>query len=180
MRIAEDRGVEAYGELKKILSGTKEEGAYFKGMFHLFKEADSKYNSGLFDFKKDTLSKSIAIDNKVIKTIVSELYYPDCPYEFSVLGVEILGSAYEQFLGKQIKLSAGHKAIIEEKPEVRKAMFCASIMRHSSSDSRNALSTVAVPFLLVSLTINLSKLPFNTLVLEKVFQMKSNSSKYCW
>ena len=121
LRIAEDRGVEAYGELKKILSGTKEEGAYFKGMFHLFKEADSKYNSGLFDFKKDTLSKSIAIDNKVIKTIVSELYYPDCPYEFSVLGVEILGSAYEQFLGKQIKLSAGHKAIIEEKPEVRKA-----------------------------------------------------------
>ena len=35
--------------------------------------------------------------------------------------MEILGSAYEQFLGKQIKLSASHKAIIEEKPEVRKA-----------------------------------------------------------
>ncbi|MEJ7675013.1 MAG: N-6 DNA methylase [Chitinophagaceae bacterium] len=43
------------------------------------------------------------------------------PYEFSVLGVEILGSAYEQFLGKQIKLSASHKVVIEEKPEVRKA-----------------------------------------------------------
>jgi type II restriction/modification system DNA methylase subunit YeeA len=35
--------------------------------------------------------------------------------------VEILGSAYEQFLGKQIKLSASHKAVVEEKPEVRKA-----------------------------------------------------------
>ena len=34
---------------------------------------------------------------------------------------KFLGSAYEQFLGKQIKLTAGHRAIIEEKPEVRKA-----------------------------------------------------------
>ena len=121
LRIAEDRSVEPYGELKKITDARKEEGAYFQGLFQLFKEADSKYNSGLFDFKKDTLSKDITIDNKVIKTIVSELYYPNCPYEFSVLGVEILGSAYEQFLGKQIKLSPGHKVVIEEKPEVRKA-----------------------------------------------------------
>ena len=121
LRIAEDRGVEGYGELKDTLTKSKEEGAFYKGLFQLFKEADSKYNSGLFDFKKDKLSANVAIDNKVIKTIISALYYPECPYEFSVLGVEILGSAYEQFLGKQIKLSAGHKAIIEEKPEVRKA-----------------------------------------------------------
>jgi hypothetical protein len=33
---------------------------------------------------------------------ISELYYPLSPYEFSVLSVEILGNAYEQFLGKQI------------------------------------------------------------------------------
>ncbi|HEY8690334.1 MAG TPA: TaqI-like C-terminal specificity domain-containing protein [Chitinophagaceae bacterium] len=121
LRIAEDRGVEGYGELKDTLTKSKEEGAFYKQLFTLFKEADSKYNSGLFDFKKDKLSANVIIDNKVIKTIISELYYPVSPYEFSVLGVEILGSAYEQFLGKQIKLSAGHKAIIEEKPEVRKA-----------------------------------------------------------
>ncbi|MFZ1800742.1 MAG: TaqI-like C-terminal specificity domain-containing protein [Chitinophagaceae bacterium] len=121
LRIAEDRSVEPYGELQKITTAGKEEGSYFQNLFQLFKEADSKYNSGLFDFKKDTLSKNVSIDNKVIKTIVTQLYYPECPYEFSVLGVEILGSAYEQFLGKQIKLSPGHKAVIEEKPEVRKA-----------------------------------------------------------
>ena len=63
----------------------------------------------------------MVIDNKTIKGIINELYYPISPYEFSVLSVEILGSAYEQFLGKQIKLTAGHRAIIEEKPEVRKA-----------------------------------------------------------
>src|ERR1035437_10136226 len=125
LRIAEDRGVEGYGELKETLipgpSPQSGEGSFYQKLFNLFKEADSKYNSGLFNFKKDKLSANVIIDNKVIKTIISELYYPVSPYEFSVLGVEILGSAYEQFLGKQIKLSASHKAIIEEKPEVRKA-----------------------------------------------------------
>lgn len=122
LRIAEDRGVEEYGELKQALQkASKEEGTYYKALFSLFKEADSKYNSGLFDFKKDTLSRNVTIDNKVLKNIINELYYPACPYAFDVLSVEILGSAYEQFLGKQIKLDKNHKAVIEEKPEVRKA-----------------------------------------------------------
>src|SRR5690606_9153628 len=55
------------------------------------------------------------------KTIINELYYPESPYEFSVLSVEILGSAYEQFLGKTITIDKAHRAKIEEKPEVRKA-----------------------------------------------------------
>ena len=117
LRIAEDRGVEEYGKLKALLKGDD----FYKNLFTYFKEADSKYNSGLFDFKKDTISYNVAIDNKTIRAIINELYYPISPYEFSVLSVEILGSAYEQFLGKQIKLSPGHRATIEEKPEVRKA-----------------------------------------------------------
>ena len=34
---------------------------------------------------------------------------------------EILGQVYEQFLGKVIRLTAGHQAKVEEKPEVKKA-----------------------------------------------------------
>jgi len=117
LRIAEDRGVEGYENLKRLIK----EGDYYSNLYKYFKEADEKYNSGLFDFRKDKISKGITIDNKTIKTIINELYYPVSPYEFSVLSVEILGSAYEQFLGKQIKLTAGHRALIEEKPEVRKA-----------------------------------------------------------
>ncbi len=117
LRIAEDRSVEPYGQLKdSILHGN-----YYDNLFHLFRNADDKYNSGLFDFKKDQISKHLVIDNKVIKTIVNDLYYPQSPYEFSVLSVEILGSAYEQFLGKQIRVDQSHRAKIEEKPEVRKA-----------------------------------------------------------
>ena len=38
-----------------------------------------------------------------------------------MLPADILGQVYEQFLGKVIRLTAGHQAKIEEKPEVRKA-----------------------------------------------------------
>jgi len=117
LRIAEDRSVEPYGELQNAIKS----GNFYQNLLHNFHIADQKYNSGLFDFRKDKISNKISIDNKVIKNIISELYYPICPYEFSVLSVEILGSAYEQFLGKQISLSKYGKAIIEEKPEVRKA-----------------------------------------------------------
>jgi len=136
LRIAEDRGVERYGELLSIVQRHSErseetpakkgqarndENTFYQNLLHRFDVADQKYNSGLFDFRKDVISKNITIDNKVIKNIISELYYPVCPYEFSVLSVEILGSAYEQFLGKQILLSKSGRATIEEKPEVRKA-----------------------------------------------------------
>jgi len=117
LRIAEDRSVEPYGNLKIALK----HGDYYQNLFSIFKEADDKYNSGLFNFKKDQISENLKVDNKVIKTIITELYYPESPYEFSVLSVEIIGSAYEQFLGKVIRITPAHHAKIEEKPEVRKA-----------------------------------------------------------
>ena len=77
--------------------------------------------SGLFDFRKDTVTPSLKIDDKLLSDILSELYPPKSPYEFSVIGIEILGEVYEQFLGKVIRLTAGHQAKVEEEPEVRKA-----------------------------------------------------------
>jgi type I restriction-modification system DNA methylase subunit len=117
LRIAEDRSVEPYGNLKRAAK----QGNLYSNLYELFQKADEKYNSGLFDFKKDKISQSVLIENKIIRTIINELYYPECPYEFSVLSVEILGSAYEQFLGKVIRITPAHHAKIEEKPEVRKA-----------------------------------------------------------
>jgi type I restriction-modification system DNA methylase subunit len=117
LRIAEDRSIEPYGTLKHAVK----QGDLYQNIFELFNKADQKYNSGLFDFKKDKISQNVVIENKVIRTIINELYYPECPFEFSVLPVEILGSAYEQFLGKVIRITPAHHAKIEEKPEVRKA-----------------------------------------------------------
>jgi len=117
LRIAEDRSVESYGNLKHAIK----QGNLYLNLFEQFRKADEKYNSGLFDLKKDRICETLQIENKVIKTIINELYYPECPFEFSVLPVEILGSAYEQFLGKVIRITPAHHAKIEEKPDVRKA-----------------------------------------------------------
>jgi len=117
LRMCEDRGVEQYGLLKKAA----EKGEVYANLFELYRTADEKYNSGLFDFKEDRITPGLIIDNKVLKTIIGELYYPKCEYEFSVMPADILGSVYERFLGKTIRLTAGHQAKIEEKPEVRKA-----------------------------------------------------------
>lgn len=116
LRIAEDRSIEPYGNLKDCIK----DGNLYHNLHNLFLKADEKYNSGLFDFNKDRICPGLEVENKVLKTILNELYFP-CPYEFSVLPVEILGTAYEQFLGKQIKVDKTHRVTIEEKPAVRKA-----------------------------------------------------------
>ncbi len=117
LRICEDRGIEGYGRLQGLTNGAN----VYERLLQLFTQADKKYNSGLFDFKADRLSHNLKIDDKVLKEIIENLYYPKSPYEFSVLGADILGNVYEQFLGKVIRLTAGHQAKVEEKPEVKKA-----------------------------------------------------------
>lgn len=125
LRICEDRGIENYGRLLAEVNGTN---IYGRLKQH-FRDADDRYNSGLFHFENekdqsespDTLTLGLQIDDDVLKEIISHLYYPESPYEFSVLSADILGQVYEQFLGKVIRLTDGHRAKIEEKPEVRKA-----------------------------------------------------------
>jgi len=117
LRICEDRGIEIYGQLQALLNG----GNVYGRLLGLFYKADDKYNSGLFDFKADTLSHALTIDDAVLKETIENLYYPKSPYEFSVIGADILGSVYERFLGKVISLTAGHQARVEDKPEVKKA-----------------------------------------------------------
>lgn len=124
LRICEDRGIENYGRLMALNNGDN----VYPRLFEIFRKADEKYNSGLFHFSKergrenyDRITPQLLIDDKVLKHIFKNLYYPDSPYEFSVLPTEILGHVYEQFLGKIIRLTPGKRAKIEEKPEVRKA-----------------------------------------------------------
>jgi SAM-dependent methyltransferase len=125
LRICEDRGTEDYGKLRSIANGTQT----YPRLLELFRAADQRYNSGLFHFSKekgqaeepDTLTPHLLLDDKTLKDIIVHLYYPDSPYEFSVLPADILGSVYEQFLGKVINLTAGHRAVVEDKPEVKKA-----------------------------------------------------------
>ena len=125
LRICEERGIEPENQLLEI--GNRD--GMYAGLCQLFKRADTKYNSGLFHFKHekevvsrpDDLTLSLAIDDKVLKDIISNLYYPKSPYAFLYIPADILGQVYERFLGKVIRLTTGHQAKVEEKPAVRKA-----------------------------------------------------------
>jgi len=125
LRICEDRGIERYGRLQSLLEGAR----VYPRLCEFFRQADERYNAGLFHFGKesdrlespDELTLSLNIDDKPLKEIIKSIYYPDSPYEFSVLPPEILGQVYEQFLGKVISVSPSRRVKVDYKPEVRKA-----------------------------------------------------------
>lgn len=125
LRICEGRGIEDYGRLRALADQKN----IYPRLVDLFMQADDRYNSGLFHFRAeksrheapDELTPALTLDDKLLKRIFSSLYYPESPYVFSVLSADVLGQVYEQFLGKVIRLTPGHKAMIDDKPEVKKA-----------------------------------------------------------
>ncbi len=124
LRICEDRGIERYMRLKDLLNGDR----VYPRLCEQFLQADERYNSGIFHFKKepgrdnpDTITRNLNIDDDTLKEIIKHLYFPESPYAFSVLPAEILGQIYEQFLGQVIRLDESHIAWVEDKPEVKKA-----------------------------------------------------------
>lgn len=125
LRIGEGRGIEDYGRLRSLTNGDR----IYPRLCQVFEDADTRYNSGLFHFKPekgrhettDELTLSLEVDDKLLREIIKSLYYPESPYVFSALPADILGQVYEQFLGKVIRLTEGHHAVVDEKPEVKKA-----------------------------------------------------------
>jgi len=124
LRVAEDRGLETYGDLKEA-SGLPDAYGRLQAMFE---QADQKYNSGLFHFHderrrsgKDALTPGLVVSNRVLAPFIQSLYWPQGPYDFQVFPPDVLGQVYERFLGKVIHLESPRHAVVEDKPEVRKA-----------------------------------------------------------
>lgn len=125
LRIAEDRGIEKFGQLQALTAGPR----VYPRFCDLCRAADLRYNSGLFHFAAekdrneapDRLTLELELDDATLKEILGALYYPKSPYVFAVVPADILGHVYEKFLGKVIHLTPDHRARVEEKPEVRKA-----------------------------------------------------------
>lgn len=115
LRIAEDKGVESYGTLLKSVSDAH----IYTKIKKIFKDADERYNSELF--KPQPSLENLHIEDETLRDIVTSLYHPECPYEFSVLPISILGNIYEQFLGQTIRQTDTGMVKVEEKPEVKKA-----------------------------------------------------------
>ena len=119
LRICEDREIEKYEMLRNL-----DEGATFDALLAELRRADGFYDSGIFRLLDDE-PLGIRISDQTLQGIISELYYPQSPYTFSVVETEVLGQIYEQFLGEVIEVSGG--AIqIATKPEVREGWGCSS------------------------------------------------------
>ena len=112
LRICEDREIEKYETLRNL-----DEAATFDALVDELRRADGFYDSGIFRLLDDE-PLGIRISDQTLQGIISELYYPQSPYTFSVVETEVLGQIYEQFLGEVIDVSGG-EIQITTKPEVR-------------------------------------------------------------
>ena len=109
LRVCEDRNIETYQRLLNIADHNSH-----KELVTKFKDADNKYNSGLF---KELISEDI-INNisSSFWTIIRHLYFPESPYSFAVLSSDILGRIYEIFLAEKLAVVDGDLKIVK-KPE---------------------------------------------------------------
>ncbi len=109
LRVCEDRNIETYQALLKIANEQQ-----FSELVKKFKDADRKYNSGLF--KQELSSELINNVGSSFWKIIRQLYFPDSPYSFAVLSSDILGRIYEIFLTQRLALVNDGLAIVD-KPE---------------------------------------------------------------
>ena len=109
LRVCEDRNLETYKTLLNFADKND-----FALLIKKFKEADKKYNAGLFN---NPLTREIISNNSsAFWTIIEHLYFPENSYSFSVFSSDILGNIYEIFLGEQLIIEKS-KVSIKKKPE---------------------------------------------------------------
>jgi type I restriction-modification system DNA methylase subunit len=120
IRIAEDRRIRHDRGLWEIVALWKEQGKRKPIMSHLvdlFHQVNDDLNGDIF--KRHACEKAV-VDSALLADIIENLYFPKSRYRFNAIGVELLGSIYERYLGSTIRVTP-KRAHVEEKPEVRKA-----------------------------------------------------------
>lgn len=123
-RVAEDRGIERVDTLAKAVDRWDRDGKrkpLYGYLIQLFGRLAVQFNGGLYS--PHALSDEAKFDDDAgLAALVKSLYFPESAYRFDVMPVELLGSVYEQFLGSVVRITdGGHRAKVEEKPEVRHA-----------------------------------------------------------
>lgn len=109
LRVCEDRNIETYQRLLTIADHNSH-----KELVAKFKEADNKYNSGLFE---ELISEDVIGNiSSSFWMIIRQLYFPESPYSFTVLSSDILGRIYEIFLAEKLAVVDGKLKIVK-KPE---------------------------------------------------------------
>jgi type I restriction-modification system DNA methylase subunit len=118
IRIAEDRRIIEADTLKNLVDRWSEgRRRSLRAMLDsLFTAVNEDLNGEVFtpNAALDAARFDDALAAKIIQALCGG------PYNFAIIGVELLGSIYERYLGKTIRVTA-KRAVVEEKPEVRKA-----------------------------------------------------------
>ena len=97
LRICEDRNLPLYHKLNETIS---DKDALHTKLEELFREADKRYNSGMFSGDNIIFD----LNNNVIVEMIKGLYYPQSPYMFNIIEPNMLGKIYELFLTEQLIL----------------------------------------------------------------------------
>lgn len=118
-RILEDRDIEPTGRLREVLNLWHATGgrSLFSLLLGEFKRFRKRYRGVVFGAH---FSHRLIVGDTVLQRIITALYPPASPYEFSIIPVAVLGKAYEKYLGKRLAVEAD-AVVLESKPEVRKA-----------------------------------------------------------
>jgi type I restriction-modification system DNA methylase subunit len=123
VRICEDRDIDTGKTLERILDDWEQvkhnRPALYPLLVSHFNVLDESFNGALF--KVGHMSESLDVPDDFLVDIIRELSSEDSPYLFSTLPVEILGSVYEQFIGKVVIFTRSGTPTIVDKPDVRKA-----------------------------------------------------------
>lgn len=120
IRICEDRNILESRSLSELVDLWRLEGKRRPIQYHLnilFRKVNDDLNGEIF---KPHDCERYEFDSELLARIINNLYFPNCPYRFDVIGVELLGTIYERYLGKTIRLTP-QRIKVEDKPEVRHA-----------------------------------------------------------
>lgn len=97
LRICEDKNLPLYHKLEDTIT---DPATLHKELETLFRDADKRYNSGMFSGNYIIFD----LNNSVIADMIRGLYYPQSPYLFSIIEPNMLGKIYEMFLTEQLTI----------------------------------------------------------------------------
>lgn len=109
LRICEDRNLPTYHKLHETI---KDENTLKERLIEILRDADVRYNSGIFSNNKLVLD----IKNEIVHSIIENLYFPKSVFAFNVIEANILGEIYELFLAEKLVLK-GNKILLAKKDE---------------------------------------------------------------
>jgi len=125
IRICEDRDIDLNGTLESIVQAWKNQPVQqplYPLLVNLFRAMDKgrerSFNGGLF---APHFSEALKVSDGFLLDFIGELSGDESPYLFNIIPVEIIGSIYERFIEKRIRVSPGGRLQVADKFKLRKA-----------------------------------------------------------